>query len=79
LAEPIVVPVYRSALDGSDTELRENAKEQAQPVAFAVKIKGETIERLYTRASAFAFVKQYRLRMAMERMHARGWGASSHR
>ncbi len=79
LAEPTVVPIYRSALDGSDTEQREHAKEKAQPVAFAVKIEGETIERLYTRASAFAFIKQYRLRMAMERMQARGWGESLER
>lgn len=69
-----MVPIYRSADDGTDTEKKELAKSEEQPIAFAVKLEGKTIERLYTRASAFAFVKQYRLRQAMERMQSRGWG-----
>lgn len=69
-----MVPIYRSAFDGSETERKELAVSQTQPIAFAVKMEGRTIERVYTRASAFAFVKQYRLRQAMERMQSRGWG-----
>lgn len=76
MAEPIVVPIYRSALDGSETVRKELAVAQSQPIAFAVKLDNKTLERLYTRAAAFAYVKQYRLQMAMERMQSRGWGAN---
>lgn len=78
MAEPIVVPIYHSEDEVFEPISSEDAQtSRAQPVAFAVTLEGKVLKRLYTRASAYAYVKQYRLEMAMAGLRARGWGGRS--
>lgn len=78
MAEPIVVPIYHSEDEVFEAESTEDTKKsRAQPVAFAVTLEGKVLKRVYTRASAYAYVKQYRLEMAMAGLRARGWGSRS--